>query len=138
MGLRLGFLAMVLQGLGWAFILAGILEPNFPKSRLEKGGIDGDVGPGEELTGLEGANAQLGGSGGGTGNPPSNGTQGLVQTKRNRALNGKFSADHGHKCGDAIREEGSCPSMNGGEQGLVPGVNKNKSCLERLRPLRAS
>ena len=43
MGLRLGFLAMVLQGLGWAFILAGILEPNFPKSRLKKGGIDGDV-----------------------------------------------------------------------------------------------
>ena len=124
MGLRLGFLALVLQGLGWAFILAGILEPNFPKSRLEKGGIDGYVGPGEELTGLEWANAQLGGSGGGTGNPPSDGTQGSVQPKGYRALNGEISADHSHKCGDAIREEGSGPSMNGGEQGLVLGVSK--------------
>ena len=124
MGPRLGFLALDLQGLGWASILPVILEPNFPKGGLEEHGTDGDVGPGEDLSGLEGANAKLGGSGGGTGNPPSNGTQGSVQTKGNRALNGKFSTDHGHKCGDAIREEGSGPSMNRGKQGLVLGVSK--------------
>ena len=66
MGPRLGFLTLVLQRLGWTLILAVIQDLNFPKGGLEKGGIDGDMGSGEDLSGLEGANAKLGGSGGGT------------------------------------------------------------------------
>ena len=49
---------------------------------------------------------------------------GLGANQGQQGLEWQVSINHGHKCGDAIREEGSGPSMNGGEQGLVLVVSK--------------
>ena len=85
--------------------------------------------PREDLLGLERANTELGGRGGGAGTAASNGAQGSVQPKGYRALDGKSSTNHGHKRGDAIREEGPGPGMDGGEQGLILWVCKNEKLL---------
>ena len=88
--------------------------------------------PREDLLGLERANTELGGRGGGAGTAASNGAQGSVQPKGYRALDGKSSTNHGHKRGDAIREEGPGPGMDGASKGLSWGSAKTRSCLDRL------
>ena len=84
--------------------------------------------PREDLLGLERANTELGGRGGGAGTA-ANGAQGSVQPKCYRALDGKSSTNHGHKCGDVIREEGPGSGIDRGDQGLILGVCKNEKLL---------